>query len=201
MLPRRTYISFLVCGLATVLVACGTSASPTGNQIVPAANAGGLTTPLPAPTGTISPTVEPTAVPREPTVAPTVAPQPDDVHLPGFAGDYHERWRYVQRERTPVSDQAGETITYIAPSKHWLWWYDPIYGQSLALGQFEGPFEVQATFRFRGQIVHGLEVPYEINRTLGIVIPEAIVTRMRAAGYDQVVEAFVYRTDDIVPQE
>jgi hypothetical protein len=196
-IPRRIYLSVIICGLAALLGACSTSTPRLGGEVVRPANAGGLTTPVPAPTKTAAPTAVPPAL----TVTPTQETQPDGVQLPGFAGDYHERWRYVQRERTPVSDQPGETVTYTAPSKHWLWWYDPIYGQPLALGQFEGPFEVQATFRFRGQIVHGLEVPYEINRTLGIVIPEAILTRMRAAGYDQVVEAFVYQTDDMTPQE
>jgi hypothetical protein len=161
-----------------------------------------LQTPEPTPEPAASPSPDaPTPEPAEPTPEPS--PQPDlaDATLPGAQQDYLERWRYVQRDRTPISDTYGEPIRmYQTTGWHWLWWYDPIYGQPVALGQITGEFPVQATFRFRGQLVDGLEVPYEINNSFGIALPDAIVARMRAAGYTDRVEAFVYQTNDMAPQ-
>lgn len=131
--------------------------------------------------------------PAAPTPEPTVNPAFSNVTLPGA----EERWRYVQLDRTPL-----ETVqTYTTPSRQILWWYDPVLGRTVRLGEVQGDFPVQATFRFRGQEVDALEVPYEINVSLGITLPAATVEQIRNAGYTGPwIEAFIYKTEDIRPK-
>lgn len=134
----------------------------------------------------------PTAAPPAPTVAPTVNPEFEKVTLPGS----QDRWRYVQVDRRPF----GGVQTYITPSKQILWWYDPIFGRAVKLGEIQGDFPVQATFRFRGQEVDALEVPYQVNQSFGITLPPTIVDEIKKAGSGEWVETFVYQTSDIRPK-
>lgn len=132
----------------------------------------------------------PPAVETAPT--PTVDPVFADAQLPSL----QERWRYVQVERVPLDGIQ----TYTSTSQRLLWWYDPVFGQPIVLGQIQGDFPVQATFRFRGQEANALEVPYQVNQSFGITLPPAIVERIKNAGYGDWIEAFVYKTDDIQPR-
>lgn len=127
--------------------------------------------------------------PAEPLPSPTVNPEFAAVQFPNAT----ERWRYVQVNRTPLA----AVQTYTTPSKQLLWWYDPVFGQPVKLGEIQGDFPVQATFRFRGQEVEALEIPYQVNQSFGIALPSAIVERIRRAGGGEWVEAFVYQTDDM----
>jgi hypothetical protein len=136
-----------------------------------------------------SPAPENPAPPSEPLPSPTVNPEFTQVQFPNAA----DRWRYVQVNRIVLADVP----TYTTPSKQLLWWYDPVFGQPVKLGEIQGDFQVQATFRFRGQEVEALEVPYHVNQSFGITLPSAIVERIRRAGGGEWVEAFVYKTDDI----
>ena len=139
-----------------------------------------------------SPAPEVSPPPAEPLPSPTVNPEFATVQFPSAT----DRWRYVQINRTVLE---GVT-TYTTPSKQLLWWYDPAFGQPVKLGEIQGDFQVQATFRFRGQEVEALEVPYQINQSFGITLPSAIVERIRRAGGGEWIEAFVYKTDDIRPR-
>ncbi|HEX6290890.1 MAG TPA: hypothetical protein VFZ66_17025 [Herpetosiphonaceae bacterium] len=130
--------------------------------------------------------------PSEPLPSPTVNPEFTSVQFPGAA----ERWRYVQVNRAPLEGVQ----TYTTPSKQLLWWYDPVFGQPVKLGEIQGDFPVQATFRFRGQEVEAVEVPYQVNQSFGITLPAAVVERIKRAGGGEWIEAFVYKTDDIRPR-
>ena len=82
--------------------------------------------------------------------------------------------------------------TYTTSTSQTLWWYDPRFGQNVRLGEISNDFPVQATFRFRGQEVRAFEVPYEVNKSFGFTLPDAILNRMRAAGVGDWAETFVY---------
>ncbi len=126
----------------------------------------------------------------EPTPEPTIDPAFSNVRLPGA----EDRWRYVQVERTPL----GAVQTYNSASREILWWYDPRLGRPVKLGEVQGDFPVQATFRFRGQEVDAVEVPYQINSSFGISLPAATVDQIRQAGYTgDWIEAFIYQDGDI----
>ncbi len=142
----------------------------------------------PAGEGTVPPPAEGV---QPPAVEPTVNPELAGVTLPSV----EERWRYVQVDRQPF-----ESIqTWVTPSRQILWWYDPVYGRTIKLGEIQGEFPAQATFRFRGQEVEALEIPYQVNQSFGITLPPAIVDQIRNAGYGEWIETFVYRTEDIRP--
>jgi hypothetical protein len=127
-----------------------------------------------------------------PAVEPTVNPEFAGVTLPSV----EERWRYVQVDRQPF-----ESIqTWNTPSRQILWWYDPVYGRTIKLGEIQGDFPAQATFRFRGQEVEAVEIPYNVNQSFGITVPPAIVEQIRSAGYGEWIETFMYRTEDIRPR-
>jgi hypothetical protein len=137
--------------------------------------------------------VPPAAAAPPPAPEPTIDPVFNGVTLPGA----EERWRYVQQDRTPLNGVQ----TYTTPGRQILWWYDPALGRTIRLGEIQGDFPVQATFRFRGQEVDALEVPYQVNQSFGITIPGATVDEIRKAGYSgDWIEAFVYKTDDIRPK-
>lgn len=127
-----------------------------------------------------------------PVVEPTINPAFGDVQLPSA----EERWRYVQVDRQPF-----ESIqTWVTPSRQILWWYDPVFGRTIKLGEIQGEFPAQATFRFRGQEVEAVEIPYHVNQSFGITLPPTIVEQMRAAGYGDWIETFIYKTEDIRPK-
>jgi len=134
----------------------------------------------------------PSEPPAEPAAAPTVDPAFAGVQLPPAA----ERWRYMQMDRE-VFDPIR---TYATLGPETLWWYDPVFGQSVALGEINGEFPVQASFRLRGQEASALEVPYQINTSFGLRLPDALQARMRNAGAGEWVETFVFAKSDVQPR-
>lgn len=142
--------------------------------------------------GEVPPPSAEAPAPVEPTAAPTVAPFAEQITLPSA----QDRWRYVQVDRAvlPAIQNYQTSGTEI------LWWYDPIFGRTIKLGEIQGSFPVQATFRFRGQEVEALEVPYQINQSFGITLPQATIDEMREAGVTDWAETFVYVVSDIRPE-
>ncbi len=137
----------------------------------------------------IQPTTPP-APPVEPTIDPTLA----NVQLP-VSPDLEARWREMQVERATFDPQV-----YTTPGYQIVWWFDPVYGQIVPLGQLRGDFTVQATFRIKGSWLNALEMPYHINQEYEIVVPEAILQRMRDAGKTEWAEVFIYQTNDVHPK-
>lgn len=171
----------------------GSSAEPASAP--PAiASPGDNTQASPIPEASVAPEipVPENSAPSEPLPSPTVNPEFTTIQFPTAA----DRWRYVQVNRAPLE----AVQTYTTPSKQLLWWYDPVFGQPVKLGEIQGDFPVQATFRFRGQEVEALEIPYQVNQSFGITLPSAIVERIKRAGGGEWIEAFVYKTDDIRPR-
>ncbi len=176
--PAETSVA-IVGPTADVVTAPQVSESPANNPETPAAPAA-------------SPVPEASPPPSEPQPTPTVNPEFSSVQFPSAT----DRWRYVQVNRAPLASVQ----TYTTPSKQLLWWYDPMFGQPVKLGEIQGDFPVQATFRFRGQEVEALEIPYQVNQSFGITLPAAVVERIKRAGAGEWIEAFVYKTDDIRPR-
>jgi hypothetical protein len=159
-----------------------------------------------APGGTAGPAVQPAqsaasqapqapATMPAPPASPTVNPVLANVQLPAPA-DLQARWRQIQVDRTPLDPHR----TYVSPAYQIVWWFDPIFGQIVPIGQLRGEFTVQATFRIRGQWIGALELPYHLNQQYGFTVPEAIVKRMKDAGIGEWAEVFVYQTQDIQPK-
>jgi hypothetical protein len=108
-----------------------------------------------------------------------------------------QRWRDQQRSRQVLEPPQ----VYTAKSPVTLWWYDPLTGQSVAIGTLVGEFPVQALFTFWSEQRPALEVPYRINVDFGLTaISDAVRERMRNAGYTQSVEAYVFQADDVQPK-
>lgn len=137
----------------------------------------------------VAPT-NPPAPPASPTIDPTLA----DVQLP-VPADFEARWRDMQIERATFDPQP-----YTTPGYQIVWWFDPVYGQIVPIGQLRGDFSVQATFRIKGNWLTALEMPYHINQEYDIVVPEAILQRMRDAGKTEWAEVFIYQTNDVHPK-
>lgn len=137
--------------------------------------------------------VVPTTPPAPP-AAPTIDPTLADVSLP-VPADFEARWRDMQVERATFDPQAYTTTSYQI-----VWWFDPVYGQIVPLGQLRGDFTVQATFRIKGNWLTAVEMPYHINQEYDIVVPEAILQRMRDAGKTEWAEVFIYQTNDVHPK-
>ncbi len=148
----------------------------------------------PQPTEAAPVQTEPPA-PPPPAAAPTVNPALANVQLP-TAADLQERWRQMQVERTPFEAPRQ----YVSPSYQIVWWFDPLLGQMVQLGQLRGEFTVQAPFRIRGSWIPALEIPYHVNQEYGFTVPEPILQRMQAAGVGEWAEVFVYQTQDIQPK-
>jgi hypothetical protein len=136
----------------------------------------------------------------EPVVeAPAAEPGPVDpafanVQLPAPA-DLEARWRDMQVERVPF-----EPTPYVSSGWEMVWWYDPLFGQFLPIGQVRGEFTVQARFRVKGQWVTALEMPYHVGQQYDITVPDAILQRMRDAGKGEWAEVFVFETNDVRPK-
>jgi hypothetical protein len=86
---------------------------------------------------------------------------------------------------------------YTSPGYQFVWWFDPIFGQLVPIGQLRGEFTAQATFRIRGHWNSALEIPYHVNQQYGFTVPEPIVQRMKNAGAGEWAEVFVYQTQDM----
>lgn len=127
-----------------------------------------------------------------PAITPTVNPTFAGVSLPPV----QERWRYIQLDRQPFD----AVRTYTATTPQTLWWYNPVFGRNVRLGDLQGEFPVQATFRFRGQEANGLEVPYQVGQSFGFSLPAATLQQMRDAGVSEWAETFVYESPNIQPK-
>jgi hypothetical protein len=108
-----------------------------------------------------------------------------------------QRWREQQQGRRVLEPSQ----IYVARNPVTLWWYDPLTGQSVAIGTLVGEFPAQAVFTLRTEQRAALEVPYTINMDFGLTaISEAVRDRMKNAGYTQSVEAYVFQTNDVQPK-
>ena len=133
-----------------------------------------------------------TAIPPTPTLAPVptlVLPT-----LPALSNE--ERWRFQQLNR-----QIFPEPRLYSTKRSQLYWYDPVNQQSVLLGVINGEFIAQATFTFRENGQLALEVPYEINRSYGLsALSPAVIERIRAAGFTDWIETFVFLTSDVQPK-
>jgi hypothetical protein len=79
-----------------------------------------------------------------------------------------------------------------------LFWLDPRTDQALEIGTLLGEFVATAQFTLRGSGQPALEVPYTINKDYGLTaISEALIQRMREAGYTERVEAYVMLSEAV----
>jgi hypothetical protein len=139
-----------------------------------------VATPTLSATATLAP---PTATPVPPLVVAT---------LPALT--HEERWRAQQIDREVFDPMR----TYRTTGSE-LWWYDPVHQQSLVIGSFSGDFVAQARFTLRGQGVTALEVPYRVNESFGLTaLSPAILERIRAAGYGEWIETYVFAAPHVI---
>jgi hypothetical protein len=105
------------------------------------------------------------------------------------------RWRAQQLDRQ-VFDPPRSYVTRQGTA---LFWFDPRTSQSLEIGTLLGDFTATAQFTLRTSEQPALEVPYTINADYGLTaISDALIQRMRAAGYSERVEAYVFFTEATV---
>ncbi len=162
----------------------------TGVVIDPVATVAGEVVPPPveAVPNEAAPVEQPPAPAAEPTINPALA----NVQLPS-AADMEQRWRDMQVDRTPF--EAARP--YVSSGSEIVWWFDPLFGQLVPIGELRGEFSAQANFRIKGQWIGALEIPYHVNQAYGIIVPEPILQRMQNAGKGEWAEVFVYQTGDI----
>ena len=110
---------------------------------------------------------------------------------------YNERWRQQQLDR-----QALPAGTVYATASTELYWYDPVFQQSVLLGTFRGNFDVLATFTFRSSGQPCLEVLYEVNKRYGLTaLSPAVVERIKAAGYTNgFIDTYVLLDERVAPR-
>ena len=158
--------------------------------------AGGAVQPTAIPDAqpTTVPDAQPTAapVPPAPAADPTVNPALANVQLP-TAADLEQRWREMQVQREPFDAPR----TFVSPGFQVVWWFDPLFGQIVPIGELRGEFVAQARFRIKGQWIGALELPYNVNQMYEITVPDPILKRMQAAGKGEWAEVFIYQTKDI----
>jgi hypothetical protein len=68
-----------------------------------------------------------------------------------------------------------------------------------------GDLQATARFRLRGTWVEALEVPYVLNQSFGLVLSEALLQRIRAAGHNvdepnTTIDTYVYLAPDMSAQ-
>lgn len=165
----------------------GASSVPAATEQAPVAQEGATTEAAPAEPAPVEQPAQ-----AEPASEPTVNPALANVQLPS-AADLEERWRQMQVDRQPFDAPR----TFVSSGSEIVWWFDPIFGQFVPIGEIRGEFVAQASFRIKGQWIGALEIPYQVNQAYGIVVPEPIVQRMRNAGKGEWAEVFVYQTGDI----
>jgi len=154
----------------------------------------------PAATNTAPPTAAPTDTdaPTRATPAP-VSPATPVVIVPAtpVPQTSEQRWRAQQEDRQVLEERP----LYTARSPVPLLWWDPATGQVLEIGLIRGDFPVQARFTFRPTGQPALEVPYRINADFGLTaVSEAVLQRLRAAGYTEFAETFVIVSDAVQPR-
>lgn len=138
-------------------------------------------------------------VPTEPVQAPATSEAMPATPLPPLALptptplSYEERWRSQQIDRLPFEAPRPFVTTGSE-----LWWFDPVNQQSVILGRIAGEFQGQAEFTLRGQGVRALEVPYNVNVSYGLTaLSPALLDRIRAAGYTEWIETYVFLTPNV----
>ncbi|MBA3947510.1 MAG: hypothetical protein H0X37_23495 [Herpetosiphonaceae bacterium] len=140
----------------------------------------------------------PTSAPSAPLVTPTINPDLGKVAIP-VAPDYQQRWLDQQVERVALNPHQ----TYASPGYQIVYWFDPIFGSYIPIGESRGPFEVQVTFRVKGEAVTSLGIPFnkaDPTHNYGLAVPDAIVQRMKSVNKDGWVEVFIRKTSDITPK-
>jgi hypothetical protein len=106
-----------------------------------------------------------------------------------------ERWAAFVRDQ--VAFDAPQRIETLAPSP--LLWLDPRNGQVLEIGLINGGFVATAHMILTSDKREAYEVEYTINQDYGLTsISDAIVMRMRDAGYEASVRAFVVASDTVI---
>lgn len=106
-------------------------------------------------------------------------------------------WSSQQAQREDFASQR----LYRANAPVSLLWYDPVTGQHLEIGRIVGQFPVTAQFLLKSsQNALALAVPYRMSQDYGLTaISPAIIDRMRSAGAQDSVEAYVLAGDAIAP--
>ena len=106
-----------------------------------------------------------------------------------------ERWAAFVRDR--VAFEAPQRMMTLVPSP--LLWLDPRNGQVLEIGLLNGGFVATAQIVLTSDNRVAYEVEYTINQDYGLTaISDAIVMRMRDAGYTASVRAFVMAGDTVI---
>jgi hypothetical protein len=106
-----------------------------------------------------------------------------------------ERWAVFVNER--VAFDTPQRMVTLAPSQ--LLWLDPRNGQVLEIGLLNGGFVATARMVLTSDKHEAYEVEYTINQDYGLTaISDAIVMRMRDAGYTASVRAFVMASDTVI---
>lgn len=137
---------------------------------------------------TLVPTYPPTPVPPrpEPTFPPLSLPTPEPL-------TNEARWRAQQIDRQPFS----RPLVFRTTGSE-LWWYDPLHQQHVILGRITGDFLGQASFTLRGQGMQAIEVPYQVGVSYGLTaLSPALVERIRAAGFHDWIETYVFQSNAI----
>jgi hypothetical protein len=151
------------------------------------------------PVAAISPTIDVTKSVTNTSTLPTGPAQTAIVIVPATHTlvSNNDRWRQQELNRQPLPQM--QTYTTIGSE---LYWYDPIYQQSVLLGSFSGRFDVLATFQLRSTGQPALEVLYEVNKRYGLTaLSPAIVDRITAAGYTNgVIDTYVVVDSNITPR-
>ena len=106
-------------------------------------------------------------------------------------------WLAQQAQREDFANQR----VYQASAPVSLLWYDPVSSQHLEIGRIVGQFPVTAQFLLKSaRDAQALAVPYRIDQDYGLTaISPAIIDRMRSAGAQDSVEAYVLAGDSITP--
>jgi len=164
----------------TILTSRPTRAAPLVTPSIPEVNSA---VPTPA-SATPAPAASPTS---------SVIIQPQSRPTPTSP----ERWRAQQLDRRDFSPARR----YLAPQGATLFWFDPRTSQPLAIGTLLGEFPATAQFTLRESGKPALAVPYTINRDYGLTaISEALIQRMRDAGYTEHVEAYIVLSEAVKPK-
>jgi hypothetical protein len=144
-----------------------------------------------APTATTAPTAQ-----ELPATAPTGSVSPIVLATRAPIGP-NERWRQQELDRKPF-----ETATRYTTTGTELYWYDPVFQQSVLLGTFGGDFDALATFTLRSSGQPCLEVLYEVNKRYGLTaLSPAIVERIEAAGYTEgFIDTYVVLDERVAPK-
>jgi len=142
-----------------------------------------------------------TSVPPSATAptAPTTIPLPT-VPVGGPPLSNQQIWRAQEQNRAVFNPPKQ----YHAPGQILLLWFDPRTRQIVPLGWVDGQVDAQAKFKLQGSWVEALEVSYVPNKSFGLILSNALIDRIKGAGYkidDQTpIETFVYLAHDMSAQ-